>query len=154
MANPGDTPRIDDIESSLPVKYQYKQVQALTQTTGILSDLTFSNLTVGKTYRIVFGLVWQSLSAGAGTIGVVHIEYGSGTDIKRIVSNQADSDGIREGHSTVEYIFTAAESTLQFNASSGWDTNYRILGDPSDSGTATYAQLEELPNHTVTTDWT
>ena len=156
MANPGDTPRIDDIESSLPVKYQKKQVQALTTTTGLLGDLAFQNLEIGKTYKLTFQLFGQWLSAGAQTLARVKIEFATAPFnlIQQVAINIADNNGTTEVQSTAVAIFEAESTQINFNADLGWNSNVRILGDTFAGANATYAILEELPNHVETTDWT
>jgi hypothetical protein len=133
-----------EIQAVTKTKWQRKQnaVQYTANQTDIPS-MRFSNLTIGKTYRLSMQI---SVINGDSSAQVFAIHNGSAI---AAVSNKTTSvnnnDRSIAGTST---IFMATATTLTFNY---------VEFDPAgqlDAGEDTFAVLEELPNHEVTTDWT
>ena len=122
----------------------------ITELNTVVSALGFSNLEIGKTYRVTMQAAIQANDGNNVALSAVHdgniicaVEY----------ENDAGtgSDNMRAGTSKV---FTATATTVLFQTSGmvGGGAADALLGD----GTLarTFTQLEELTNHEVTTKWT
>lgn len=136
-------------------KWQLKTLSATFTTTSPnaaeITDLRFSNLVVGKTYRFTF-------SAYASVAGDWHFWALWGSN-----SNTADFGYWRmnpnNDNKEIARTFKANATTLKFYGGNG--TTQLVKSDtnvaPSGFGTAaltTFAILEELPDHEVTTAFT
>jgi hypothetical protein len=128
-----------------PTNWQTKTLSAHTTSTGVMSDLTFSNLTIGSTYRVTLRLLWDFSGGDVDHIVFVQIKNGSTLLSTAGGRNTSATD---EGRIGFPILFEATDTTVTFDAVS--NTNARILG----TGTGnTAATLEELPNHKATTRW-
>ena len=138
---------IDAIEAKLPIPYQTKFLLSPVSTDITMTDMTFNNLEIGKQYRVTLHTnmlgTWPSndprIKAVHDSATVLHTEF-----------NNADGVGFAQGTGN-SAIFEATATTLTFVSSrlGGGDT---INGDGTRD--QTWAQLEELSNHVVTTQWT
>ena len=133
---------ISGVESVL---YQKKTLSGNTQS-GNISDLTFNNLEIGKTYR---------LSGNIRTGGNANqaeqdrqIVFNQGATLINITREVRgfDSQGVPGAMDTgISAIFTCTDTILQAVATCS--TSFFIQAN-------TFVILEELPNHEVTTDFT
>ena len=128
-------------------KYQSKTLTAdVTTSSGTLTDLTFSNLVVGNTYKVSLQASFADGSSG----GQVLIDIINNSTIQGRAlynSNSTEEAGIIQFG--VVALFEASGSTVTFDYSNAASTIIRGNNTKSE----TYATLEELPNHTTTTDW-
>jgi len=102
------------------------------------TDLTFSNLVVGRVYRVD---LQANINASGGNTGYIDITHNSAIIGK--VRQDAGSTSVAAGTSVT---FTAAATTLTFDVGSNGST---ILGNSA--GDETFAILTELNNTNVTT---
>lgn len=147
MSNPGDTPRVDQIESSLPVKYQTKNFNpGGVLSVGALSGSDFNNLTIGKTYRYILRAMVETNSNSLNTsIFLKAVDGVSDLSIQeRFLWTAASASGGGGCPLVIEIIFEAATTTVYTE----------IPAVVNGFCGAAETILEELPNHSVTTDWT
>lgn len=132
-------------------KIQTKILSADVTTDGVISDLTFNNLKVGKWYE-VSGLVYFLVKNG-GVDGNVNFEaVHNSSNIYFINFNMSDGGSSSNNASTaLSFKFQATATSLTFEASSN-TTNTAILGN----GTLaeTHVQIEERNDIIETTDFT
>jgi hypothetical protein len=131
-------------------RYQKKNLAAsLSSSTDPVTDLGFANLTIGRIYRL-------SITAQIQITGTTSTESSSlvanhnGAALLFISfrqDGQSDESNWGGGNSTV-FVATATTITFDFNRASGGN----LIGDAT-SPNATYAILEELPAHEVTSAW-
>lgn len=117
----------------------------ITVNTPDITDLKFSNLTIGKTYRVT---CQASVISGAQNGRVTAY---NGATILAQTQNQTDGTGPSDRFvQTFTTIFTASSVAVTFDFAE--NTVNTLEGD----GTAwtSWSMLEELPNHEVTTQWT
>jgi microcystin-dependent protein len=114
-------------------KYQEKTLSGNVAASGVMTELTFNNLEIGKIYRVTFLADWQ------------------GTSNKRVdIDNDGTNIGLVIQESTAELkttwtrIFKAVGTQLTFKKV---DSNGQIQS-------TTYSTLEELSDYVETTDWT
>jgi hypothetical protein len=124
-------------------KFQEKTLGVSKTTLGAIPDLSFSNLTIGKVYRISAqysisfnGAVTDFISittSGAATLTLSSFRW----DTSAFVTTQRYSPS---------YVFVALTSSLTLT----------LTGNTSSQTLASGAKtiLEELPNHELTTQWT
>lgn len=141
------------VASPVTVKYQKKTNSANVSGTGVISDLTFNNLTIGKTYR-VSGQIQTSetnTTANAKNI-VVEIKNGS-TNLQSLSSYQNTGAGVTRNESVfpVSRIFVATATTVTTEITT--NTNMLLAGENFDEN-ASFVILEELSTHVVTTEFT
>jgi hypothetical protein len=126
-------------------KYQIKGGTGTRSTSQALTDYTFNNLEIGKTYRVSFNLstTHPNTAFSSATVDGVH----NGATIMTVKSDQSNSGGNIQGetrHSSSKP-FVASATTVTFNFTSTGAATCNL---------ASYAMLEELPNHEITTQWT
>lgn len=120
-------------------KWQRKFLNSLFSTTGTISALSFSNLEIGKHYRVSIQLVESATGGGTyvqilnGATILGRMNHGATTNITTVNS----------------VVFIANSTSLTFNAASNGNG---FQGDGTTD--ATYATLEELPQHIQTNQWT
>lgn len=119
--------------------WQLKRMSSNTSAIGVIPSLTFNNLEIGKTYRVLLHVNFQ------GT-GQKKIRAENGVAVVAVAEMSAGSTELNQD---VMAVFTASDTILTFfNATS----NSQIQGGGSDNE-GTFAILEELPNHIETTKW-
>jgi hypothetical protein len=113
---------------------------------GVMNDLTFVNLEVGKEYRIggVFAMQ-SSLASGNNEVFFV-IDNGA----QRVAIFALNSNNNGDQRTGINEIFTATETSLTFTGA-GTNVSTFIRGDGTRN--MTHITLEELPNHQVTNKW-
>jgi len=134
-------------------RFQVKLLSANVNSTGIMGDLTFNNLVIGKHYRIGGQiLIFDDTNGVTQMQGFLNYEH-DGEIIGRTVfgtfvaaATLTDLFGTNGPNS----IFTATASTLEFNLTT--IVNMRVAG--SNSRTSTHIILEELNDYEETTDFT
>lgn len=109
---------------------------------GALTDLTFNNLEIGKKYKVTM----QGMIDGAGSTasGYIRAFHNSAQILEASVANSS----IHGNSSSRLFVATATTLTFTYVSNSAGD----IQGNGTDA--ETWAILEELPNHEVTTQWT
>ncbi|MBP98751.1 hypothetical protein CMK18_22615 [Candidatus Poribacteria bacterium] len=131
-------------------KWQKKTLSSSTNSSGILTDLTFNNLTIGKTYKVSCYFSGSNSSNSSNETSI--ILYNNPTSGSNQVGQaflyrdqSVGGNSRMNGSSTI--IFKAVTTTLIFNAdiTGGLVT---ILGNNS------YAFLEQQELYTETADWT
>lgn len=127
-------------------KYQTKTLTADVTTNVVMSDLTFNNLTIGNRYRITL-----NMAGNAQANSLIRCDIKNGVPI--IASAIQAAPGTLSAFNDVStLIFTASATTLTFTLSNMSGAGDVVQGNSSTQ--ETYAQLEELPLHLETTDWT
>jgi len=139
------------IQTATPnaVKWQKKALTSDENTDQTLSDMTFSNLTVGKTYRLSVQAQFSLTGNSSTSLALIDITHNSAV-IGRIQARTDSYSGNDDRRFTIgwSFPFVAAASTLTFEYNQG-TTNDTVEG----SGGATFAILEELPTHVETSEW-
>lgn len=131
-----------------PVKWQKKTLSSNQTSTGVVSDLTFNNLEIGKTYRIGGQLSILGLSSSVNSKeSRIDIDNGS-TRIIRTGGNSGDT-GTYIFPIALNTVFIASDTTLTVDVTSLVNT-YMSANTTEDS----YMILEELPLHEQTSQWT
>ncbi len=134
------------IKSGQIVKYQEKILTANTTANGsVLTDLTFNNLVVGRTYRLYTKWVAKTGDAGEYNLIVTHNAATLDTVKCRGESGSAGCGGAFGS----QIIFVATGTTLTFTPSGA---NAGRLG--YGGAGQTKVLLEELNTHQAVTDWT
>lgn len=140
-------PKEAEFLAAVPMNYTQTKYLSATQTSGgIISDLTFNNLVVGKVYRVDFQaaiIEGDNSNASHGRVEIVH----NSDNIAR-VRIQVTSGGGNDARVTMSTsaTFTAAASTLTFNYVDAGTA--QVIGGAG--GEATFATLTEL-NYTKET---
>jgi hypothetical protein len=132
-------------------KYQIKTLTANATSNGTVAALGFSNLEIGKTYR-VSGQFSVALNTGAAQPAVdISIIHNSATIVGAYIRNRQTSSTTGDVFvNGFNRIFVAAATSLSVSIGSVGANDY-IVGS---SNFETFLMVEELPTHTVTTDWT
>lgn len=157
MANPGDTPRIDTIESTRR-KSQIKYLTGdVTSNDTDVSDLHFSNLTIGRIYR-VFGQFKLNASGGGDPHNYNIRIYNHASTINGVTTvsiaewfdDDASSTTYSDNTNHPYVVFTAAETDLKVSASISL---MNFLGDATLG--ESWLRLEDVTDEMLeTTDWT
>lgn len=129
------------------VKYQQKFLSADQTTNGTMSDLTFNNLEIGKTYKVILKALIRAGGTDSVNVSIIH----NSNTLDRVTIRNSGGGVFDIGTAAGTAIFTAAASTLTFDASSIDDASSEIAGNGT--ATETYAILEEHPNHEETSQW-
>lgn len=127
-------------------RYQTKFLSADATSNGTISDLTFSNLEVGKTYRVC-GNIRLAVNQGAtdATSLAVTCDITHDSSViarKQFISRQTDSTAGEVATFGVNILFEATASTLTFVAASAAASSH-IAGNGTHE--ETFITLEELP---------
>lgn len=117
---------------------------------GAITSLTFNNLTVGKSYRVIYqvALFYDSLSTGTITFNVRHNGNVMAQTFFENGSGQAESHGHTDGR-VINFVAEATTVEFHHNATI---TNYIVFGDGSNGGT--WVEIEERPDINTTTAFT
>lgn len=129
------------------INFQTKVLQANFSATGTMADLTFSNLEVGKSYRISGQITHIGDSGAINTKhSIVEIRDGATviTDIEKYDSSRANMALT----GAINQVFTATDTILTFEVTSSLNT---YIG--ANTPRQTFITLEELPTHNITTQW-
>jgi hypothetical protein len=129
-------------------KWQRKINTTPANSVGVINDLTFNNLTIGKTYRASWHLVANGLTT-AGHRAIVVLEYGSGADLTWVLDWVVSGAAPNLNRQGGEFTFVAAQTTVRYYIQEL--TSGEITGGGGVS--ASWAELEELPNHIETNEW-
>lgn len=121
-------------------KWQRKIRGTTITVTGSVPELTFNNLEIGKTYRLILDAGFTSQN---GLDTALSVTCGS-----LVVSIFLDTSSsiLVQAQLSREYTFVADNTTMATSASIGG------VGSSISAGASLY--LEELPNHEETTQWT
>ena len=132
------------LAESSQTKCQTKYLSANVNTNTTLTDLTFSNLTIGKKYRVYFsGLLTPSSDS---SIGVLVLHNGA-TVTNQVCGNNV---GVSQCKSTSVADFTASTTTLTFDTDGFANTSQILFGNGA--ANFTFARLCQLPDTYVDTD--
>ena len=129
-----------------PKKVQTKYLTAdSTNTNGELTDLRFSNLTIGTFYEVKGQITYRSSSASSD---LIVYEFDSNSIRKATIRGDGQDSGITS--ISPNFVFKAEAATLVFtvSSSSASDTTY---GDSTKN--ETYIQLIERKNLIETSQW-
>ena len=137
-----------DLGSS-KMKWQRKILQAdIASSVPDISDLRFTNLTIGKTYRLSFSAQLYT-GAGAGVQRAALIASHDGAALVRLRWRLDDSAaGVKLHNSDTSIVFTATATSVIFDTTI---SNGQVYGNGTTD--ETFATLEELPNHIETDEW-
>jgi len=127
-------------------KIQIKHQPSHVTVGGVLSTLSFNNLIVGKKYKLTAQVLGDHNGA-AGSVNLGITWTNSAVIVGRVYNK--DTSGQEEWTGNVISTFTATHPTL---TATFIRVGGRLLGDGTKQHT--YAELEELPNHEETTQWT
>jgi len=130
-------------------KWQTKELTSdVTASSGTLTDLTFSGLSIGKIYKVSL----QASFADGTSGGQVFIDImNDGVIQGRALYNSNSSDEAGLVQFSIVVIFEATASTATFDYSNAASTIIR----GNNTKAETYARIEELDNYdTETTDFT
>jgi len=127
---------------------QMKALSAANTSTGIIADLTFNNIVIGKWYKVSGVInVQEYLTSVSDKYFYSYLRNGN-TVIARL--NWRNNSQARMHHPiTIHSLFKATETDINFYVSSNSDL--QITGN----GTSSLSHLivEELPNHEETIKW-
>lgn len=130
------TKLVEKLTPSIITTFQIKKLTSDINVTGVITDLTFNNLTVGKIYKLSGSILGNTF--GNGNINIIHNSLNIGNI--RIFNMHIDN--------SFEYVFTASNSSVSFDMTVAAGN---VLGNGTIS--ETFAMLEELPNYVQTTQW-
>lgn len=136
-------------------KFQTKTLSSPANSTGVVSDLTFNNLKIGRTYRIGGQIRWIDVGSNLNNIeGVIEIDNGS-TLVGRVRDRIDDSGSglnidvwIRTSFPNI--LFTATDTSLTFDITTINDCELNGDGTRAE----TFITLEEIPNIVETDEFT
>lgn len=132
-------------------KIQTKYLSADATSDGTMSDLTFSNLTVGKWYEIRGQFRIRTDSAAADAEVRVDINHNSAVIGKiYMLANDATDTNVDVLTFTPNIVFQAAATTLTFSTASA-SANSHVQG--SGDAEETFVQLEERNDLVETSGW-
>jgi hypothetical protein len=129
-------------------RFQTKTLSADLTAIQDIADLTFSNLVIGRSYRISGMLLWAGLAAGGD---IVLASFYDGTSSDTVIHKSRLGDDIDVHSDSFSFLYTATNTvmTTRWNSKAGSIT---LSGDGTRS--ESYLQIEELPNHVQTSDFT
>jgi hypothetical protein len=131
------------------IKWQKKEIGASVAniSSGTLTALGFSGLTIGNTYRITLAIQAFTSTDSEYRFQIVH----DSTEIVEV--SLGDAGGSHET-AMASTIFTATATSTSVTYDGG-NSASDVLGTTFSGGpSTTYAIIEELPYHTETTDFT
>jgi len=140
-----DYKSIQDVVVVLPeskTKWQTKYLSSDFTSNGVISDLTFNNLEIGKTYRL--NLKLSQVTGGSQ----YYIDAKNGAAI--ICRADIPAASYQKRLNVINQIFMATATDVTFTAGS-YDGGEIIYGDGGKYNTN--ATLEELPLHEQTAQW-
>lgn len=136
-----DYKRIQDVVVALPESKVLWQKKTMT-TVNTPSQMNFSNLVIGKTYRLSLHAYMQ-VDGNESSISVEGVHNGTGI-VKLLLNGGTGTDIALEAGDSIVFIATATTVTFS-QASTG--------ASPSVAANRTWAVLEELPLHQQTSQW-
>lgn len=129
-------------------KWQTKFLTSTISTsTNDISDLRFNNLSVGKTYRVTYQ--YHAEGIGSNDSSAYLTIRNNAQNILRARQNSNFSDRTTHLSFGGGAVFVATDTTLNVDWSEG--ATWSLLG--GSNYTATWIQLEELPNHEQNSTW-
>jgi len=145
-----DHKNLADVVVALPESktlYQTKFLTADVTSLGVISDLTFNNLEIGKTYELVAQMSMQSGSTSGPTL-----DFKNGSTI--IAACQADGAGGVEASVFLAGTgaFIATDNIITAEATTATASNI-IRGNGTSNVSGTRVQLRELPLYEQTFQW-
>jgi hypothetical protein len=143
----------NSVPGNLEIKYQRKDLTAPITSSQTMTDLTFNNLVIGKTYRATIHAACDFTGPSGATEEVIILCKHNGNDITEfgLRADAVTTDRLYLQGDATTGMFVATATTLTFDASI---INTSGSNQVSDFNGGTWAILEELPAHTVTTDFT
>lgn len=138
------------VETVTKVKYQINTLSGdITADTNDIASLRFSNLEIGKTYRLNIHMMAIN-GDNPSILFARHVGYEMGTLIRHQSKSASIGPDDRTAESS-EIIFEATSTSITFDWSENTGTTTLEGNDTTEQ---TFVMLEELPNHEVTTQWT
>lgn len=152
-------PTEQSIGTSFPAisRYQFKGLSAdVNNTTGLVSDLTFNGLTIGRTYRVMYNCQFYIASNTGGdiTTSINHNSAELVTTTYRQASSIAGFTQYIPGSMEKVFVATATTVSLKILTASATSIAAIIASYGGGGSYSTYGTLEELNDYAVTTDWT
>jgi hypothetical protein len=132
--------------------YKPNKMQRKTVSSNVVSDitfLTFSNLVVGKIYKIQFNFTVSTNSSDNAVI--VHADH-DGASVLRQQALLTPGSGTAYTQMSFSRVFVATVTTLTIHTSSA-SGNAFVVADNTASGVSSYAVLTELNNAVESTDF-
>lgn len=128
------------VASSTKTKWQRKELGAQVSINGAIAALGFSNLEIGKSYRLTTQ-THHYVSANINSI----LDYTNGA--QNLIHSEHDPETSATNRGTLGHcrVFTATATSILATAT--------VVGGSAIEPFETWALLEELPNHEETTDW-
>ena len=143
----GDTASlIKNLNDNKTVKCQTKYLTASTATTGILSNLTFNNLTIGKRYQVIFShsMIWTATGQAVSQVSI-----SNGSQICNSLGGGQHNSGNGNFFVGCDRDFIASNSSLTFNLTAS--SSSTLYGDASNTS-RTRVKVCELPDYYIDTD--
>jgi hypothetical protein len=128
-------------------KYARKFLSSDKKSDGVMADLTYSNLTIGKQYKYTCKF-FMKVNDGAADVTVQADVTHDSVIIDSLEFFVRGGTLSESSHISSSDVFTATATTLTFVAA-GASANSYIGGGTVE----THTLLEELPQHAITTDW-
>lgn len=138
-----------ELESSkqdiITFPFKKKVLLGSTSSIGLLANLQFNNLEVGKKYRITFyhQIIWNGNTQAVNQVSIYNNATGTGSRLVRSILGGQHNDNNIVGSSVYE-VFEASDTTLVFRLDNSTSCNLQA---------ESYAILEELPLHEETDQW-
>jgi hypothetical protein len=141
---------VNVIPPSIQTKYKTKALQsstALDSNDVEFSDLTFSNLTVGETYRMTYSIHSETSDGGSSFIDCSIIEKPSDTALPE---SRFEFGASSHGATLRE---VSVKSLIVVASSASYTLKCSKTGQMKFLASSTYLTVEELKNHIETSDW-
>jgi len=113
-----------------------------------ITDLRLNGLTIGNIYRVSYNALIQNLAGGTQSANT-SVNHG-GVELMRMRLRQDSSPGTTDIVDKGTVVFTATATTVTVSFSEA--NNSVLYGNGGFE--ETWISIEELPNHTETTDFT
>ena len=126
-------------------KWQKKSlISSITSVISDISDLRFTGLKIGQTYRVSGQIFW----VGQASTGDCSFDvFNGGT---RLIRQNFRYDGIQSRQcQSYSRVFVATDTTVIFNSEGSMSASNSFFTGDGES----FSMLEELPNHKETNEW-
>lgn len=136
---------VETVAGISPTLYQINILSADVTSVSAVSDLSFTNLNIGETYRISYTL---RFAVNGGTGGIKADASHDGSKLMEFSFDASDSaSGLEETVQSGQIIFVATATSLSFQTSLV-DTNASLKGDGTTA--ESFCMIEELSNYNIT----
>ena len=135
--------------TSPEIKWQKKHLTANHTVDGTISDLTFNNLVIGRTYRYSTKFMLVVNNGASDPFVDVAVSHDGATLERQGITLRGGGSSAEVVRTAGHQTFVATATSLSFVSSSTTANSYVSSGVQE-----TYVILEELPYHTETSDFT